>query len=134
GARIRRDGRSARRSARRRAWRTPVAESFRRGSGDRRPNHDADRGVLSGHRGLSINGFRDPAVAVLHGSWQAGGFLGAASAGPEDRTPRSASAGRYRAAPVRRDVDADRKSTRLNSSHRTISYAVFCLKKKKTTN
>src|SRR5437867_5909652 len=29
---------------------------------------------------------------------------------------------------------ADRKSTRLNSSHRTISYAVFCLKKKKTTN
>src|SRR5207248_4495644 len=25
----------------------------------------------------------------------------------------------------------DRKSTRLNSSHRTISYAVFCLKKKK---
>src|SRR5437867_8715881 len=25
---------------------------------------------------------------------------------------------------------ADRKSTRLNSSHRTISYAVFCLKKK----
>src|SRR5207248_9444688 len=26
----------------------------------------------------------------------------------------------------------DRKSTRLNSSHRTISYAVFCLKKKTT--
>src|SRR3712207_7073066 len=28
----------------------------------------------------------------------------------------------------------DRKSTRLNSSHANISYAVFCLKKKKTTN
>src|SRR5437867_9866488 len=28
----------------------------------------------------------------------------------------------------------DRKSTRLNSSHRTISYAVFCLKKKKNKN
>src|SRR5689334_16591527 len=28
-------------------------------------------------------------------------------------------------------VDADRKSTRLNSSHSSISYAVFCLKKKK---
>src|SRR5207248_11416271 len=28
----------------------------------------------------------------------------------------------------------DRKSTRLNSSHRTISYAVFCLKKKKRIN
>src|SRR5437867_8074454 len=27
-------------------------------------------------------------------------------------------------------VQGDRKSTRLNSSHRTISYAVFCLKKK----
>src|SRR5690625_6954761 len=27
----------------------------------------------------------------------------------------------------------DRKSTRLNSSHVAISYAVFCLKKKKTT-
>src|SRR5437763_5306277 len=31
------------------------------------------------------------------------------------------------------DLEAeDRKSTRLNSSHRCISYAVFCLKKKKT--
>src|SRR5207248_8662382 len=29
--------------------------------------------------------------------------------------------------------DRDRKSTRLNSSHRTISYAVFCLKKNKIT-
>src|SRR3712207_8558298 len=29
-------------------------------------------------------------------------------------------------------VRADRKSTRLNSSHANISYAVFCLKKKKT--
>src|SRR3712207_8041243 len=30
------------------------------------------------------------------------------------------------------DHEADRKSTRLNSSHANISYAVFCLKKKKT--
>src|SRR2546426_3756661 len=30
------------------------------------------------------------------------------------------------------DRHADRKSTRLNSSHLVISYAVFCLKKKKT--
>src|SRR5438552_4968513 len=29
--------------------------------------------------------------------------------------------------------ELDRKSTRLNSSHQIISYAVFCLKKKKTT-
>src|SRR2546421_817463 len=33
--------------------------------------------------------------------------------------------------PRRRARDADRKSTRLNSSHDQISYAVFCLKKKK---
>src|SRR5437773_9683297 len=31
------------------------------------------------------------------------------------------------------DLEGDRKSTRLNSSHITISYAVFCLKKKNTT-
>src|SRR5207248_5776881 len=31
---------------------------------------------------------------------------------------------------VRRSLRQDRKSTRLNSSRRTISYAVFCLKKK----
>src|SRR5207248_7399801 len=54
---------------------------------------------------------------------------------------------RWRRGPVRRDrrgvglfggirrtsrtgEAGDRKSTRLNSSHRTISYAVFCLKKK----
>src|SRR3712207_7699692 len=30
-------------------------------------------------------------------------------------------------------IEVDRKSTRLNSSHANISYAVFCLKKKKTT-
>src|SRR5438874_5620509 len=32
------------------------------------------------------------------------------------------------------DVTLDRKSTRLNSSHVEISYAVFCLKKKKKKN
>src|SRR5688572_31232638 len=31
-------------------------------------------------------------------------------------------------------VPEDRKSTRLNSSHSQISYAVFCLKKKKSNN
>src|SRR3712207_6785626 len=34
----------------------------------------------------------------------------------------------------RNSTYADRKSTRLNSSHANISYAVFCLKKKKKTN
>src|SRR5256885_8191124 len=38
--------------------------------------------------------------------------------------------GRDRVVPRERD-ESDRKSTRLNSSHLVISYAVFCLKKKK---
>src|SRR2546422_4645812 len=44
--------------------------------------------------------------------------------GPPDR-PASSAGGAVAGA-------ADRKSTRLNSSHGYISYAVFCLKKKKT--
>src|SRR5690349_22192943 len=41
------------------------------------------------------------------------------------------SAGRARRVRLRAAAGADRKSTRLNSSHVEISYAVFCLKKKK---
>src|SRR3712207_7388433 len=39
--------------------------------------------------------------------------------------------GRRRALPPDGAAAVDRKSTRLNSSHANISYAVFCLKKKK---
>src|SRR5256885_8372409 len=46
------------------------------------------------------------------------------SQGARGSTPRVADEG------VRRSL-TDRKSTRLNSSHLVISYAVFCLKKKK---
>src|SRR3712207_6981439 len=35
--------------------------------------------------------------------------------------------------PARQVADEDRKSTRLNSSHANISYAVFCLKKKQSS-
>src|SRR5207302_9387393 len=41
---------------------------------------------------------------------------------------------KHRKRPVSRMPGADRKSTRLNSSHVKISYAVFCLKKKKNKN
>src|ERR1017187_10643761 len=41
-----------------------------------------------------------------------------------------ACAARPRPAPPHKNRSPDRKSTRLNSSHRCISYAVFCLKKK----
>src|SRR5689334_8468772 len=39
---------------------------------------------------------------------------------------------RHRGAIVCREREGDRKSTRLNSSHSSSSYAVFCLKKKNT--
>src|SRR2546427_8419494 len=41
------------------------------------------------------------------------------------------SVGRNRCMPLNSGSARDRKSTRLNSSHSQISYAVFCLKKKK---
>src|SRR3712207_9001639 len=41
-------------------------------------------------------------------------------------------AGTLDAARVQQPPQRDRESTRLNSSHANISYAVFCLKKKKT--
>src|SRR3712207_7915649 len=48
------------------------------------------------------------------------------SHGSPTRRPRA-----LRRPPLRRRAPEDRKSTRLNSSHANISYAVFCLKKKK---
>src|SRR3712207_8959504 len=55
---------------------------------------------------------------------------------PPPRRRPGDEAERQRAAvgdPARAGARLDRKSTRLNSSHANISYAVFCLKKKKTT-
>src|SRR5689334_24477122 len=52
------------------------------------------------------------------------------------KRPRDRRQNAHRAAPacgrfIARMATGDRKSTRLNSSHSSISYAVFCLKKKK---
>src|SRR2546427_2514356 len=47
---------------------------------------------------------------------------------------RDRGGGRRPGVAPRRSSRADRKSTRLNSSHSQISYAVFCLKKKKKTH
>src|SRR3712207_7499664 len=52
------------------------------------------------------------------------GAGGAVAGGP--RRPGSAPGA---AGPLRGQAQGDRKSTRLNSSHANISYAVFCLKK-----
>src|SRR2546427_2783647 len=54
--------------------------------------------------------------------------------GPDGRIDPRSRVGDFEVDPARRlpGADAeDRKSTRLNSSHSQISYAVFCLKKKK---
>src|SRR5438132_10459448 len=64
---------------------------------------------------------------------------------PQDESERTRAASGGDAGPFHRRVERhpvvhrrahaaeDRKSTRLNSSHTVISYAVFCLKKKKKT-
>src|SRR3712207_7825245 len=54
----------------------------------------------------------------------------AAGAGAAVRVEAGVPLLRARELPARGDEVRDRKSTRLNSSHANISYAVFCLKKK----
>src|SRR5437868_9002073 len=65
-----------------------------------------------------------------HGSREPGGAAvgGAAEVDVRVRRTRQAGASRIGLGPFA--VERDRKSTRLNSSHVSISYAVFCLKKK----
>src|SRR2546422_8328997 len=48
-----------------------------------------------------------------------------------DKTVADSTAGQAPSCPAVLSATVDRKSTRLNSSHGYISYAVFCLKKKK---
>src|SRR5438034_8999594 len=62
-----------------------------------------------------------------HGDHGPGGILQHAGQEQERRGSGEADRGHQPAAL------ADRKSTRLNSSHTVISYAVFCLKKKRNT-
>src|SRR5258707_4044505 len=69
----------------------------------------------------------------VHGAYGAAACagLGGASAdqdGDNERRHGVVQSSRERAAAAV-DVDIDRKSTRLNSSHANISYAVFCLKR-----
>src|SRR5207248_3392131 len=68
------------------------------------------------------------AVVVPEGPPPARGSGGGAARGAQPPAPVGAPPANI---PAHCRVQIDRKSTRLNSSHRTISYAVFCLKKKK---
>src|SRR3712207_8811099 len=73
-------------------------------------------GQLRGRRGPPPHEFRGHVVGAQHGA-----VASAAVQLPlEGLDPRH------------QDDAEDRKSTRLNSSHANISYAVFCLKKKRT--
>src|SRR3712207_8512335 len=71
-----------------------------------------------------LDGLRDIAGEPLDGSGVEGDVLVGVVGGQRERP----------GGPPRQATDArgglDRKSTRLNSSHANISYAVFCLKKK----
>src|SRR5207249_11938496 len=67
-----------------------------------------------------------PAVRARVSPTRLGGLLAGGLPHQGPRASRSCSA-----CPVPRPDGTDRKSTRLNSSHVSISYAVFCLKKKK---
>src|SRR5437870_13089053 len=58
-------------------------------------------------------------------------FLGSPFRADQTRAVRSSDAVKTRSPPGLNETEKDRKSTRLNSSHVAISYAVFCLKKKR---
>src|SRR5207249_11124818 len=83
--------------------------------------------TLSLHDALPI--YRLPLVDSLS---LTGSFLDIVSA---PRSGEIAAFGQAKISPDRgaETMSRDRKSTRLNSSHVSISYAVFCLKKKKNT-
>src|SRR3989475_2836172 len=75
----------------------------------------------------------DDQVGALAGGDRADLAFEAERAGAPERGELEHPAGGERVGPEPRLLDqrGDRKSTRLNSSHSQISYAVFCLKKKK---
>src|SRR2546430_12184178 len=76
---------------------------------------------------------REPECLRPGGHGRSSTTLASAGGSPALRAIRQAAATR-RTAPLPRDEQAtfsDRKSTRLNSSHSQISYAVFCLNKKR---
>src|SRR3712207_8101258 len=84
----------------------PYTTLFR--SGRRTPGGRSPHGDLLQRAGLSLDLYKDALVE-----------LAGCTPSTFSATPSAAASSR------------DRKSTRLNSSHANISYAVFCLKKKK---
>src|SRR3712207_7714118 len=91
--------------------------------------------------------FNDPATPEIYtlplhdalpilaevGVLQRAGPVAVGAGGLLEPRDRQHGRGEQQAHPQRGPEQRDRKSTRLNSSHANISYAVFCLKKKKNT-
>src|SRR2546427_8006366 len=73
----------------------------------------------------SSTGFVEPGTLAIFEHDTAG------TSHAQQRPPPRVRDDRRRPSQTRRARSSDRKSTRLNSSHSQISYAVFCLKKKK---
>src|SRR5687768_17731457 len=71
---------------------------------------------------------------TLFRSVHSGFVLAGVAPSREERCPSCTCSYRDRGWAGEDDPSLDRKSTRLNSSHGYISYAVFCLKKKKKPN
>src|SRR2546429_7010115 len=86
--------------------------------------------TLSLHDALPIS--QDPPAAASHSASSSLDRLSSARAPPAPPWRRGCSRHVSRVPRRHIHVSPDRKSTRLNSSHGYISYAVFCLKKKKT--
>src|SRR5690606_9312743 len=101
----------------------------------RRALHGAASGAVAAP-GAGLAGRRHPPPARVAPAMERAGGAGR-GAGRAARTPGAAGTGcgtGTAAPPGGPERPLDRKSTRLNSSHVKISYAVFCLKKKKTKN
>src|SRR3712207_8300829 len=73
-----------------------------------------------------------PYTTLFRSEDRRAGRVGALQSGADGRGRGAPAARGERAARGDAVVAQDRKSTRLNSSHANISYAVFCLKKKTT--
>src|SRR2546430_14035864 len=86
--------------------------------------------TLSLHDALPISPAANFSFARLKRSGSDGSAAKTAMAGNASRNTNESTRTGFMAASLHQ---LDRKSTRLNSSHSQISYAVFCLKKKKET-
>src|SRR3712207_7401444 len=105
------------------------APTGRAGADAARPGHEAREGRRRARAGHRLQGLR----TILPVASRFSSRRCASAARSRGRTVMGTltrPVATYPTSVVRAGTAADRKSTRLNSSHANISYAVFCLKKK----